>query len=640
MKKKIGLLLFAMLISFCFINVEAKTVWKVFLVGCEESEKAYQEYFGKKLTKSGSYPVEVDDSYKDIDGKFDDSSSTSGCGPSTSGNLACSFGCLEEAVDNANDPYKIGNTKDLFDAFGETGNNVNSYCKEVCFDKKQFIAPENNSITVKQGTRFNWLNSEGHILTLKDDRTCITFFDYTSWKSAYNTAKDQIVSITGTLRNKQSYTAYCKSGYKNENGSCVSYTTVVTDSYVATCRVGFANQNGKCVSHNGLEYSLCNNGYKYEDGKCKLYSQGKKDSYSLCDTGYKYNNGSCVMTDEYKKDLLSRRSNAVIVINGLIGDANSCYNHTSNPITACDNVKISYGDEVYGAILDNDNEANKLKLSGGSNTISNTVNGATTNSVSNYDCSDSSPYGCEVVSKTVSILKSRTMVFYTEYNWDLQDDVFSCVDINGYSHLKCEYAENFSGTSNYFGKYQNYIKLGSNLPVNFNSAVGEHEIYIDYGCENAVNNTCSYNVSKCPDGICIPADCDPSVEDCDGGNDDNDGNGIDVIYRVIDLNNPFPNRTPGYNWNITGLVDRYITNNRNVKTEAVYSTEPMYTIELDPALIKEIRNSNKDVNYGDLDLYCTDGVKCRSSYLRELRDNGHLSGCGTLDDFDACEVGG
>ena len=50
--------------------------------------------------------------------------------------------------------------------------------------------------------------------------------------------------------------------------------------------------------------------------------------------------------------------------------------------------------------------------------------------------------------------------------------------------------------------------------------------------------------------------------------------------------------------------------------------------------------SNKDVNYGDLNLYCTDGVKCRSSYLRELRDNGRLSGCGTLDDFDACEVGG
>ena len=91
---------------------------------------------------------------------------------------------------------------------------------------------------------------------------------------------------------------------------------------------------------------------------------------------------------------------------------------------------------------------------------------------------------------------------------------------------------------------------------------------------------------------------------------------------------------------MTGLVDKYITNNRNVKTEEIYTKEPMYIIELDPALIKEIRNSNKDVNYGDLNLYCTDGVKCRSSYLRELRDNGRLSGCGTLDDFDACEVGG
>ena len=86
--------------------------------------------------------------------------------------------------------------------------------------------------------------------------------------------------------------------------------------------------------------------------------------------------------------------------------------------------------------------------------------------------------------------------------------------------------------------------------------------------------------------------------------------------------------------------NKYITNNRNVKTEEIYTKEPMYIIELDPALIKEIRNSNKDVKLWRLDLYCTDGVKCRSSFLRELRDNGYLSGCGTYDDFDACEVGG
>lgn len=611
MKKKIGLLLFIVIISFCFINVEAKTVWKVFLVGCSESEEAYFKYFGKKLTKSGRYAVEIDEKTGDIisgdiTGKFEDISSTEGCGPSTSGGMACSFGCLESAVNNANNPYTVGNTTDLFNAFGGAGNSVNSYCKEVCFDKKKFIAPENNSVTVKQGTRFNWLNSEGHILTLKDDRTCMTFFDSNSWQNAYNSASSTVRSTTDAL-NRRSYSVGCDYGYVQRNDQCIKYRT---------------RTDGKRV---------------------------EVDRYTLsCSSGYYYDNNYCYMTSDRRNELIDQRNGAINKINSLIGDANSCYNHKSSPINGCDDVKISYGDEVYGSILESDSNASKLNKTGSSNVVSDTRN-ATNKVIYNYSCSNSYPYSCTAIYNSVPVLKYRKMQFHTEYNWDLQDDIFSCVDISGYSHLRCEYAEKYSGTSGYFGKYQNYIKLGSNLPVNFNSEAGQHEISIDYGCEDAINSTCSYNVSECPDGVCVPKDCDPTVEDCDDGTGDdssgdgggsNNGNGIDVIYRVIDLNNPFPNRTPGYNWNMTGLVDKYITNNRKVKTEEVYTKEPMYTIELDPALIKEIRNSNKDVNYGDLNLYCTDGVKCRSSYLRELRDNGRLSGCGTLDDFDACEVGG
>lgn len=578
MKKKIGLLLFALLISFSFINVEAKTVWKFFLVGCQESENAYFDYFGERLEHSGSYPIEVDENHEA-------DSLTQGCAPSISNNMACSFGCLEEAVDNANNSYVIGNTTDLFDAFGNAGNSVNSYCKEVCFDKKEFIGPENNAITVKQGTRFNWLNSEGHILTLRDSRSCITFFDSNSWQNDYNSARNQIDSVSNSLRSN-SYALYCRDGYEYENGSCVLYSIVgsIYDSYTLSCR----------------------NGYDYNGS------------------------GLCVMTTSYRNQLISQRNSAVNKINSLIADANSCYNHNSSPIAACDDVKISYADEVYGPVLDADGDAAKLEKTGGSRVVSD-AKSATNRVFYRYTCGNDTNY-CSRVAVNVPFLKSHTMEFYTEYNWDLQDDVFSCVDISGYSHLRCEYANKFNGTNNHFGKYQNYIKLGSNLPVNFNSLVGKHEIYIDYGCDDATNTVCNYNVSKCPDGVCEPTICDPNVEDCNGG--------IDVIYRVIDLNNPFPNRTPGYNWSVTGFVDKYITNNRNVKTDKVYSEEPMYTIELDPALIKEIRISNKDVNYGDMDLYCTDGVECRSSYLRELRDNGYLSGCGTLDNFDACEVGG
>ena len=587
MKKRISLLLFTALISFSFINVNAKRM--LFIVDCEESRKAYQRYTGMELTKTGIYDVNVDN----IDEELEGGSSSTACAPSISGEFACSVGCIENNV--------VDNKVDGIDLFGSNleglGENVNGYCKTLCVDNKEFIAPENNLVTVKQGTRFNWLNSEGHVLTLKNERTCLTFFDSSRWQSDYSSAQQEINSSTLELSKTSGY--WCRTGYQlstiNGKHECIKLTSDGMFEY---------DDYGKLT----IENPTCNKNFYFS-------------------TRY----DRCVMDSEYKQNLINRRVAAANKIDSLIEAANDCNGHKSNGIQACNDVKISYSDEVYGPILNEDANYNKLVSSGGS---SYAVNSVVSNRVSynKYSCDNNS---CRTSSVVVNILKSKKETIRSEYNWDLQEDLFSCVDINGYSHLKCEYAEKYSGVSNYFGKYQNYIKVGSNLPVNFKSALGDHEIYIDYGCDGAVNKICNYNVSICPDGICVPSDCDPSVEDCDNGD-----SGIDVIYRVIDLNNPFPNRTPGANWNITDFVDKYITNNRNVKTDEVYSKEPMYTIELDPAIIKEIRISNKDVNYGDLDLYCTDGVKCRSSYLRELRDNGYLSGCGTYDDFDACEVGG
>ena len=65
----------------------------------------------------------------------------------------------------------------------------------------------------------------------------------------------------------------------------------------------------------------------------------------------------------------------------------------------------------------------------------------------------------------------------------------------------------------------------------------------------------------------------------------------------------------------------------------------MYEITLDPSLIREIRNDNKSVNYGDLNLYCKDGDECRSEYIKKLSDNGKLSGCGTDSNFNSCKAG-
>ena len=89
------------------------------------------------------------------------------------------------------------------------------------------------------------------------------------------------------------------------------------------------------------------------------------------------------------------------------------------------------------------------------------------------------------------------------------------------------------------------------------------------------------------------------------------------------LNDPFPNRASGDNW--TGS-ESLITNNRGVEAESVYNLTPYYTIELDPAKIKEIRRDNKNIDYGSFEnLTCTNGENCKSAYVAELVGKGYLT---------------
>ena len=104
-------------------------------------------------------------------------------------------------------------------------------------------------------------------------------------------------------------------------------------------------------------------------------------------------------------------------------------------------------------------------------------------------------------------------------------------------------------------------------------------------------------------------------------------------------------------------VQKYILNNRNTSGNNVYKKEPMYTITLNPSLIKEIRKYNAQTNYDDFYLYCNgkkgkEGTECKSKFVRgesisvdnmpgdmEVIANNiskHISGCGT-EDWDECD---
>ena len=117
--------------------------------------------------------------------------------------------------------------------------------------------------------------------------------------------------------------------------------------------------------------------------------------------------------------------------------------------------------------------------------------------------------------------------------------------------------------------------------------------------------------------------------------------GIKIIYRVIDLANPFPSkdadsvvtqkglktgmfndqlkgRYPGSNWNSTNVVKKRILNNRNVDGDEVYNKQPLYTFIVDSSKIKAIRKYNdaQRDSYADFKLNCLDGrTACKSDFV-------------------------
>ena len=147
----------------------------------------------------------------------------------------------------------------------------------------------------------------------------------------------------------------------------------------------------------------------------------------------------------------------------------------------------------------------------------------------------------------------------------------------------------------------------------------------------------------------LPEDPDGPGGDPDGpggGPGDNGGVGdIDLIYRPIDLHDPFPDidasyRDTGANWRDEEndcsydnyRVQNYIIENRDVNYEEVYDLEPMYTFILTPSIIKEIREYNDSNSYASytgslgtaqhFDYVCEEGTgqACISDYLSYIID--------------------
>ncbi len=163
--------------------------------------------------------------------------------------------------------------------------------------------------------------------------------------------------------------------------------------------------------------------------------------------------------------------------------------------------------------------------------------------------------------------------------------------------------------------------------------------------------------SECPYGCCPSGECAPmptinGEPYCPGPG------GVDVIYRTIDLEDPFPGqaadkRDTGSNWcsysngvysckydNLT--VKNYITREKSQGKKdgsKVYSdSHVLYEVTLDTSTIKSIRNYNDKNKYDDFNLNCLEnGRKCISKFLNTQVDvTGECAGAGKSD-FYTCD---
>ena len=212
----------------------------------------------------------------------------------------------------------------------------------------------------------------------------------------------------------------------------------------------------------------------------------------------------------------------------------------------------------------------------------------------------------------------------------------------------------------------NFIDIGySNFPVSFsavdgvygtNEGRGQFDVeysnlgHVETGRTMVDTILSSSDISNGTDGEFGKWICQYTVySDLLPEDDPGKGNGgigdIDLIYRPIDLYNPFPDidaskRDTGSNWcDQNGdcsydntSVQTYIYNNRGVAYDEIYNEEPMYTFVLTPAIIKEIREYNDNNSYASytgslgtaqyFDYQCEEGtgIACISDYLSYLID--------------------
>ena len=505
------------------------------------------------------------------------------------------------------------------------------YCPVYCIEEvtAQFTTP---NIEVEAGSKFTLGTS-----TVTGSRTCKT--EYIDWdrfkedlKEANAAIEEEYENYIEALDLQESIDDADPSTYRYpgtiDNPCCNSEDVEVTES---------SEEDSSCenIDCTPKPYTVCS----YSAGGY-IWSYSFDGHEQDCPMGEYSENKPFVNVTEAERNY----ENAVDNANAIINAMKSCYDWDADDIYMVDpNAILEYEDNnVYEL---------STKLIGTTtyfDVISNFVFNPNQITIEKKECSEN---GCIFVEVDIPQYSEVEMTRSAETTFSLPVDTYRYVLKS--NHESVHSKDEVSG---------NYIDIGyGNLPVSFSAPAGIYgdghdlgKLNIEYSnLGHITNDSEDTAVDKIMDNDDIPGSdsygqwiCQYEVITNLFPDPDGDKLGdINLIYRPIDLSNPFPGingtgRETGSNWcndgdcsNDNGFVEYFILKNRGEDTDDVYNIEPMYSFTLTPSIIREIRNYNKENTYtsytgklGDAsynyECYDNEGIysgkACVSGYLTYL----------------------
>lgn len=461
----------------------------------------------------------------------------------------------------------------------------------------------------------------------------------------------------------------CKSNCKTgkDGNSCRASCSINGKNYNENCKKNLTEDTkDKCILYYDARNWSSSTGYngvysKTQSGWVQLEYSSKDSSY---------------MADSQQSTVESKKQSyntAIANRDSLLAKISSCSN--SKPNISYDKFKptieLEYDEPIYGTkVTLNGNMTESIKnieyhiggssIDGGGNI----VGSPQTKNAKTYTCS--SGQKCTNTTKTYSYSTWWESVEDRTYYYTLPANVYRYIEkgtgqstnyiVNsdsqyidtGRSNLPIHYSTlpgyyNFNITTTSYGdnnKFDNYI-IGN---VKFDGNDYSHNLIYDcqYSvyCEKTIQNKdCDVYAGVCPSYSNAYAACT--------------GDGLNIIYRTISLiskKEAFPGkngtgRIPGSNWNNDIVIDKNIVNSRGKRAYEIYKLDPLYEINLTPAIMKQFRKYNKEMNrkvvsiykgtsafswgiagysdYSSMKCY-SDGSNCKSNLIRG-KINGYES---------------